>query len=168
MTMVIEADKIATVHYTGTFPEGGVFDSSEGGDPLTFLVGHQQVIDGFEDEMLGATVGETRKFTLTPDEAYGHRDEAATQDAQRSDFSYVDMDVEQALEHGIPFHATNEKGQEVQFRIVAIEGDIVKIDFNHPMAGKTLRFAVEVVDIRDAAPEELSHGHVHGPGGHHH
>ena len=165
---IVEQDSVVSVNYTGTYPQTGeVFDSSEGRDPLTFLVGHQQMILGFEQEMLGATVGETRKFTLTPDEAYGHRDEAATQDVQRSDFPDT-VDVEQALEQGIPLGAYNEEGQPMQFRIVAIEGDIVKIDFNHPMAGETLNFSVDVVAIREATSEELEHGHVHGPGGHHH
>ena len=165
---IVEQDSVVSVNYTGTYPQTGeVFDSSEGRDPLTFLVGHKQMILGFEQEMLGATVGETRKFTLTPDEAYGHRDEAATQDVQRSDFPDT-VDVEQALEQGIPLGAYNEEGQPMQFRIVAIEGDIVKIDFNHPMAGKTLNFSVDVVAIREATSEELEHGHVHGPGGHHH
>ena len=165
---IVEQDSVVSVNYTGTYPQTGeVFDSSEGRDPLTFLVGHKQMILGFEQEILGATVGETRKFTLTPDEAYGHRDEAATQDVQRSDFPDT-VDVEQALEQGIPLGAYNEEGQPMQFRIVAIEGDIVKIDFNHPMAGKTLNFSVDVVAIREATSEELEHGHVHGPGGHHH
>ena len=165
---IVEQDSVVSVNYTGTYPQTGeVFDSSEGRDPLTFLVGHKQMILGFEREMLGATVGETRKFTLTPDEAYGHRDEAATQDVQRSDFPDT-VDVEQALEQGIPLGAYNEEGQPMQFRIVAIEGDIVKIDFNHPMAGETLNFSVDVVAIREATSEELEHGHVHGPGGHHH
>ena len=165
---IVEQDSVVSVNYTGTYPQTGeVFDSSEGRDPLTFLVGHKQMILGFEQEMLGATVGETRKFTLTPDEAYGHRDEAATQDVQRSDFPDT-VDVEQALEEGIPLGAYNEEGQPMQFRIVAIEGDIVKIDFNHPMAGETLNFSVDVVAIREATSEELEHGHVHGPGGHHH
>jgi len=165
---IVEQDSVVSVNYTGTYPQTGeVFDSSEGRDPLTFLVGHRQMILGFEQEMLGATVGETRKFTLTPDEAYGHRDEAATQDVQRSDFPDT-VDVEQALEQGIPLGAYNEEGQPMQFRIVAIEGDIVKIDFNHPMAGETLNFSVDVVAIREATSEELEHGHVHGPGGHHH
>ena len=84
---IVEQDSVVSVNYTGTYPQTGeVFDSSEGRDPLTFLVGHRQMILGFEQEMLGATVGETRKFTLTPDEAYGHRDEAGIQDVQRSDF----------------------------------------------------------------------------------
>tara|TARA_B100001167_G_C16589470_1_gene220725 strand:- start:45 stop:548 length:504 start_codon:yes stop_codon:yes gene_type:complete len=165
---IVEQDSVVSVNYTGTYPQTGeVFDSSEGRDPLTFLVGHKQMILGFEQEMLGATVGETRKFTLTPDEAYGHRDEDATQDVQRSDFPDT-VDVEQALEQGIPLGAYNEEGQPMQFRIVAIEGDIVKIDFNHPMAGETLNFSVDVVAIREATSEELEHGHVHGPGGHHH
>ena len=165
---IVEQDSVVSVNYTGTYSQTGeVFDSSEGRDPLTFLVGHKQMILGFEQEMLGATVGETRKFTLTPDEAYGHRDEAATQDVQRSDFPDT-VDVEQALEQGIPLGAYNEEGQPMQFRIVAIEGDIVKIDFNHPMAGETLNFSVDVVAIREATSEELEHGHVHGPGGHHH
>lgn len=165
---IVEQDSVVSVNYTGTYPQTGeVFDSSEGRDPLTFLVGHKQMILGFEQEMLGATVGETRKFTLTPDEAYGHRDEAATQDVQRSDFPDT-VDVEQALEQGIPLGAYNEEGQPMQFRIVAIEGDIVKIDFNHPMAGETLNFSVDVIAIREATSEELEHGHVHGPGGHHH
>ncbi len=165
---IVEQDSVVSVNYTGTYPQTGeVFDSSEGRDPLTFLVGHKQMILGFEQEILGATVGETRKFTLTPDEAYGHRDEAATQDVQRSDFPDT-VDVEQALEQGIPLGAYNEEGQPMQFRIVAIEGDIVKIDFNHPMAGETLNFSVDVVAIREATSEELEHGHVHGPGGHHH
>ena len=165
---LVEQNSVVSVNYTGTYPQTGeVFDSSEGRDPLTFLVGHKQMILGFEQEMLGATVGETRKFTLTPDEAYGHRDEAATQDVQRSDFPDT-VDVEQALEQGIPLGAYNEEGQPMQFRIVAIEGDIVKIDFNHPMAGETLNFSVDVVAIREATSEELEHGHVHGPGGHHH
>ena len=165
---IVEQDSVVSVNYTGTYSQTGeVFDSSEGRDPLTFLVGHKQMILGFEQEMLGATVGETRKFTLTPDEAYGHRDEAGIQDVQRSDFPDT-VDVEQALEQGIPLGAYNEEGQPMQFRIVAIEGDIVKIDFNHPMAGETLNFSVDVVAIREATSEELEHGHVHGPGGHHH
>ena len=165
---IVEQDSVVSVNYTGTYPQTGeVFDSSEDRDPLTFLVGHKQMILGFEQEMLGATVGETRKFTLTPDEAYGHRDEAATQDVQRSDFPDT-VDVEQALEQGIPLAAYNEEGRPMQFRIVAIEGDIVKIDFNHPMAGETLNFSVDVVAIREATSEELEHGHVHGPDDHHH
>ena len=71
MASKIEQNSIVSVHYTGTFDDGKIFDSSEGKDPLTFLVGHGQMITGFEQEMLGAEVGEKRQFTLTPDRAYG-------------------------------------------------------------------------------------------------
>jgi FKBP-type peptidyl-prolyl cis-trans isomerase SlyD len=162
MTMVIEVDKIATVHYTGTFPEGEVFDTSEGRDPLTFLVGHQQMVAGFEDEMLGAAVGEKREFTLTPERAYGERDDGAIQVVPREQFP-EDME----LKVGMVMAAQTEQGP-LKFSVADITEESVTVDFNHEMAGKTLRFAVEVVDIRDAAPEELSHGHVHGPGGHQH
>ena len=79
MANKIEQDTVACVHYTGTFPNGEVFDSSKGREPLTYLVGHGQMIPGFEQEMLGADVGEKRDFTLTPDRAYGERDEGAVQ-----------------------------------------------------------------------------------------
>ena len=79
MTQVIEQDKVAAVHYTGTYPDGEEFDSSKGKEPLHFLVGHQQMISGFEEEMMGAAAGEKREFTLTPDRAYGERQEGAIQ-----------------------------------------------------------------------------------------
>ena len=165
---VVDQDSVVSVNYTGTFPESGdIFDSSEGRNPLTFLVGHKQMIPGFEQEMLGAAVGETRKFTLAPDQAYGEKEEAAIQDVQRSEFPDT-VDVKQAFEDGVPLSAYNEQGQPMQFYISAIEGDIVKIDFNHPMAGKTLHFSVNVVAIREATSEELEHGHAHGPDDHHH
>ena len=164
----VEQDTVVTVHYTGTFVDTGQeFDSSEGGEPLGFLVGHGNMIQGFEQELLGASEGDTREFTLTPDRAYGHREEDAIQDVPRSQFP-DEIDVEQALEDGYPLAAHDEQGRPRQFKISAIEGDIVKIDFNHPMAGRTLHFSVNVVSVRDALPEELEHGHAHGPGHHHH
>ena len=77
MSGTIEQDAVASVHYTGSFLDGEIFDSSEGKDPLTFLVGHGNMISGFEQEMLGAKKGELREFTLTPDRAYGQRNEDA-------------------------------------------------------------------------------------------
>jgi FKBP-type peptidyl-prolyl cis-trans isomerase SlyD len=163
MTAVIDKDMVATVHYTGTFPDGEVFDSSIDRDPLQFLVGHSQMIPGFEEEMMGAAVGEKREFTLTPDRAYGEKDDEAIQQVPRDQFP-----PEMPLEVGVMGAAQTEQGQQMPFIITDISDDIVTVDFNHQMAGKTLRFSVEVVDVRAAAAEEMSHGHVHGPGGHHH
>ena len=162
MKETIEQDTVASVHYTGTFVDGEVFDSSEGRDPLVFLVGHGQMISGFEQEILGASVGEKREFTLTPDRAYGVRDEDAVQQIEKSQFP-EDMD----LQVGMVVGAHSDQGP-IQFTIKEINEDIVTADFNHQMAGMTLRFNVEVIEVRPASEEELAHGHAHGPGGHHH
>ncbi|MFL2958570.1 MAG: peptidylprolyl isomerase [Candidatus Thalassarchaeaceae archaeon] len=162
MTSKIEQNTIVSVHYTGTFTDGEVFDSSEGRDPLTFLVGHGQMITGFEQEMLGAEVGEKREFTLTPDRAYGERTDAAIQEVPRDQFPEG-----MAIEVGMVLGAQSEQGP-VQFSVASIDDEVVTVDFNHQMAGMTLNFSVEVVDVRAASEEELAHGHVHGPGGHQH
>ena len=159
MSGTIKQDTVASVHYTGSFLDGEIFDSSEGKDPLNFLVGYGNMISGFEQEMLGAKVGELREFTLTPDRAYGQRNEDAIQKIERSNFP-EGMDIEVGMVVG----AHSDQGP-IQFTIMDIDGDLVVADFNHQMAGKTLRFEVEVVVVRPASDEELAHGHVHGPGG---
>lgn len=159
----VENGKVAFVKYTGTFPETGeVFDTNADGEPLPFLVGYKNMIEGFEQEMMGAVEGETRSFTLTPENAYGFRDDSAFQDIPREQFP-ADMEIEP----GMVMAAHSDQGP-VQFTISSIDGEIVRVDFNHQMAGKTLHFEVQVTAIRDATSEELQHGHVHGPGGHHH
>ena len=161
MASKIEHNSVVSVHYTGTFDDGKIFDSSEGKDPLTFLVGHGQMIPGFEQEMLGADVGEKRDFTLTPDRAYGERDEGAVQQIPRDQFP-EDMEIEEGMMLGAQSH----QGP-IQFTIVSIEGDSVTADFNHQMAGRTLKFSVEVVSVRKASSVELADGMVHDPNGDH-
>ena len=159
--MKVENNKVVTVHYIGTFPESDeVFDSSKDKDPMSFLVGHKNMIEGFERELMGAETDETREFTLTPEDAYGNRNEEAIQEMPRDQFP-------EELEIGMMFQAQSENGP-MQFTINEVLEDIVKIDFNHPMAGKILKFSVTVIEIRDASEEELTHGHAHGAHGHHH
>lgn len=155
---VVEANSIATVHYTGTLPGSGeVFDSSEGRDPLSFLVGHKQMIPGFEEELMGAEKGERRTFTLEPERAYGQKMEEAIQTIPKDMFGEIEPEVGMTLMSDVgPFNVT------------AVDGDTITVDFNHKLAGETLEFSVEVVDVRPASEEELSHGHAHGPGGHEH
>ena len=155
---IVEANAIATVHYTGTLPESGeIFDSSEGRDPLSFLVGHKQMIPGFEEELMGAEKGERRTFTLEPERAYGQKMDEAIQTISKDMFGDIDPEVGMTLMSDVgPFNVT------------AVDGDIITVDFNHKLAGETLEFSVEVVDVTPASEEELSHGHAHGPGGHEH
>ena len=155
----IENDTVASVHYTGTFPDSGEeFDSSRGGEPLTFLVGHKGMIPGFERELMGAESGDSRTFTLEPEDAYGMPSDDLIQEVPREMFP-----EEMPLDLGMML--MSDAGP---FRIVAITDDTVRCDFNPPMAGKTLHFEVEVMDVRAATEDEVAHGHVHGPGGHHH
>ena len=164
--MSIQANTVATVHYTGTHPDSGeVFDTSEGRDPLTYLVGHGQMIPGFEEEMMGADVGERREFTLEPERAYGQRDENAVLQIEKSNFE--ELEKEGLLEVGIQLVAHMPQGP-APFKIIEIGEETVTADFNHELAGSSLKFSVEVVEVRNATEEEIAHGHVHGPGGHHH
>jgi FKBP-type peptidyl-prolyl cis-trans isomerase SlyD len=116
------------------------------------------MIPGFERELMGAGVGDTRSFTLEPEDAYGMPSDEMIQEVPREMFPEempVDLGMTLMSDAG-------------PFRIVAITDDTVRCDFNSPMAGKTLHFEVEVMDVRAATPDELEHGHAHGPGGHHH
>ena len=155
----IEKDAVASVHYTGTFPDNGeIFDSSREGDPLAFLVGHSNMIPGFENEMMGAKVGDSRSFTLEPADAYG----------EQTDEKIVEMPREQFPED-VPLELGMMLMSDIgPFRIIAVTDASVRCDFNHPMAGKSLSFEVEVMEIRAATGEEIAHGHAHGPGGAHH
>jgi FKBP-type peptidyl-prolyl cis-trans isomerase SlyD len=160
---VVEQDLVVSVMYTGTFSESGeVFDSNINQQPLVFLVGHGNMIAGFEQEMLGAAEGEAREFTLTPEMAYGHRDDANVQPVPRSQFPEG-----MELEVGMILGAQSEQGP-MQFTVVEVNDDVVIVDLNHQMAGHTLHFSVEVVEIREATSDELAHGHAHGPDHHHH
>ena len=155
---IVEKDTVASVHYTGTLPESGeVFDTSEGRDPLTFLVGHQQMIPGFEEELMGAEKGERRTFTLEPERAYGEKIAEAVQQIPAEMFGDITPEPGMTLMSDVG-----------PFNVVSVDGDTVTVDFNHKLAGETLQFSVEVVDVRAATEEEIAHGHAHGPGGHHH
>ena len=158
----IKQNSVVSVIYTGTFAESGeVFDSNVNQQPLVFLVGHGNMIEGFEQEMLGAAVGEPREFTLTPERAYGFRDEANVQSIPRTQFPEG-----MELEVGMILGAQSDQGP-MQFTVVNVNDDLVIVDLNHQMAGHTLQFNVEVVEIREATSDELAHGHAHGPGHHH-
>ena len=162
----VSNNMVESVHYKGTLPENGeVFDSSEGREPLTFLVGHKQMIPGFEEEIMGAKVGETREFTLPSDRAYGDRDKDAVMEIPREQFAQLEQEA--TLETGMQLVAQLPHGPS-PFTITSLTDDAVTADFNHALAGQSLTFSVEIVELRPASEEELAHGHVHGPDGHHH
>jgi len=160
--MKIEDKKVVSIHYTLTGDDGTVLDSSDGRDPLAYIHGMGNIIPGLESRLLGRSAGDTFKATIDPADGYGEFDAAQIIQVSRSQFEGVkDLSV------GMQFTASGPDGHQM-VTITKIENDVVTVDGNHPLAGQTLHFDVKVVGVRNATPDEMSHGHVHGPGGHHH
>lgn len=160
--MQITANKVVTIDYTLTDEQGQVIDSSQGRDPLAYLHGFNNIIPGLESALEGRSSGDSMNVVVAPGEAYGERDDALVQSVSRELFE----DAEQ-LEVGMRFQSVSEQGVRL-VTVVEVADDSVTVDANHPLAGVTLNFDVTVVDVREATQEELEHGHVHGPEGHHH
>ncbi len=160
--MQIANDKAVSIHYTLTNAVGETLDSSVGGDALVYLHGNGNIISGLEAALTGKKVGDKFNVTIAPKDAYGEHSDDMVQVVAREMFEGVDH-----LEVGMQFHADVSHGPGI-VTVVAIDGDDVTIDGNHPLAGEALTFDVEVVSVRDASAEELDHGHIHGEGGHHH
>ena len=162
MSSTIEKDQVVSFHYTLKDKDGNVIDQSVGGDPLTYLHGHHNIIPGLESHMTKKKVGDKLKVHVTPENGYGSYDPEKRFLIERAQLPDVELEPGMALE----LHA--EDGETLMAAIVAVDEQAVEVDANHPMAGQDLFFEVEVMDIRGASPEEIEHGHVHGPGGHHH
>ena len=159
--MTIQRNKVVTINYTLTDETGSLLESSEGQEPLTYLHGVGNIIPGLEASLEGKSVGASLKVSVPPEEGYGVWDQEKVVDIPKSQFSGVDT-----VEAGMQFSVQSEAGEEV-VTVSKVEGEMVTIDANHPLAGKTLTFDVTIVGVRDATAEELDHGHVHGHGGHH-
>jgi len=153
---------VAYFHYTLTNDAGDVLDSSEGREPLPYLHGAGNIVIGLEKALAGKKAGDKLDVAVSPEEGYGVRNEGLVQVVPRDAFRGVDK-----LEPGMQFQAESSVGP-VSVVITKIDGDNVTVDGNHPLAGETLHFKVEITQVRDASVEEVLHGHVHGAGGHHH
>ncbi len=162
MTLMIGKHSVVSIHYTLKDDDGQVMDSSEGKEPLAYLHGENNLIPGLESELHGKSVGSKFATTVEPKDAYGETSDELVQTISKEMFQGVDD-----VQPGMTFVAQGEGGQQRQVRVVDVKGDDVTIDANHPMAGKTLHFDVEVMDVREATPQEIEHGHVH-TGGHDH
>lgn len=161
--MTIENNKVVTLEFTVKNAETNeVIESSEGGEPLLYLHGFNNLVPGLEKELAGKQVGDKYDVTVSPAEGYGIRDESLVQEVPKEAFQGVEN-----IEVGMAFTADGPQGP-VVVEVTKIEGETVTIDANHPLADVTLGFSGEIKDIREASKEEIDHGHVHGPGGHHH
>ncbi len=156
--MQISKDKVAAIHYTLRDDRGEVLDTSDGREPLYYLHGAGNLIPGMEEGLEGKEKGDKLSLKIAPEKGYGQLDPDMVQKVPRSAFGG------QEVREGMKF-STNQGGV-VTVKEVGL--DSVTVDANHPLAGVTLNFDVEIMEVRNATSEELSHGHVHGPGGHHH
>lgn len=159
--MRIAKHTVVSIDYTLTDKDGSVLDSSKGREPLVYIHGTGSIVVGLEEALEGKDQGAAVKVSVPPEKGYGQRDAKLTQKVPRSMFDVQD------LSPGMRFHAQADHGSHV-VTVTAVDQDSVTVDANHPLAGETLNFEVTVVDVRAATEEELSHGHVHGDGGHHH
>jgi len=159
---VIADDVVVRMDYTLSV-DGEVFETSTKSEPIEFIQGYGQIIPGLERELYGLMPGQSKEVFVASNDAYGDLDPDAMMDVPRSEFG---ADI--PLEPGVEVQVKNEDGEVMDARISKVQGDTVELDFNHPLAGKDLVFDVKIVDLRDATPEELEHGHVHGDVGHDH
>jgi len=145
--MQIAKDMVVSMHYTLTLDTGEVIDSSAGREPLQFIYGRGMIIPGLEKELLALKTGDKKTVTVQPDEGYGLVNEELIQTLE--------------LKVGMALTGRNEQGQQFEVVVQSFTDAEVVIDMNHPLAGKVLNFETEIVAVREASAEELSHGHVH-------
>ena len=155
--MNIADQTVVALQYTLKNATGEVLDQASREDPLLYLHGAGNLIPGVEKALAGSAAGAKVEATVSPEEGYGQRDDQLMIQVPRAELPEGD------LQPGMQFQVQHEGGAGV-VTLTAIEGDTVTLDGNHPLAGETLHFEMEVVEVRAATAEELEHGHVHGPG----
>lgn len=163
LSSAIADGKVVVLHYTLRNDAGEIIDSSAGDEPMAYLHGAGNIVPGLERALAGKSAGYTSKVIVAAAEGYGERVDVPAQSVPRGSFP-----AQLELEPGMRFTAQGPNNQHVPIWVVALEGDKVRVEAQHPLAGATLHFDVEVLQVRDATPEEVAHGHPHGPDGHHH
>jgi len=159
--MQIAKHSVVSIHYTLRDDQGTVLDSSSGKEPLLYMQGVGNLIPGMEEGLEGKKKGDKFDIQVSPEKGYGVRNDALIQKVPRASFG------DQEVKQGMQFHADSGQGTQV-VTVTEVGLESITVDGNHPLAGVGLNFAVEVMEVRAGTEEEISHGHVHGPGGHHH
>ena len=152
---------VVSMEYT-LHVDGELLDTSDGQGPLQFLTGYGNIIPGLENEMIGMKIGDSKEVVVQPADGYGEFDDQAFMKVPRSDFP-----KEMLLEVDAEINMRDDEDHARYAHIESIEGDMVTLNFNHPLAGDELHFHVKVVALREPTDEELEHGHVHEAGHHH-
>ena len=157
----VDDGKVVSMHYT-LHVDGKVVDSSEGGEPLQFIQGMGHIIHGLEHELYDMKVGEKKDVVVAAKDGYGESDPEAFMDVPRESFpSNVPLTL------GTELELRDQEDHPVYARVEEVTDKNVRLNMNHPLAGKELRFSIQIANLRPASDEEVSHGHVHGEGQHH-
>jgi FKBP-type peptidyl-prolyl cis-trans isomerase SlyD len=159
--MQIANNTAVSIHYTLTNDAGEELDSTVGGEPMVYLHGSGNIISGLEKALHHKNVGDKLNVRVEAADAYGEFSDDMIQVVSREMFDGIDK-----VEVGMQFHAAVNSGSGI-ITVIKIDGDEITVDGNHPMAGQSLNFDVEIIGVRLATKEELSHGHIHGAGCHH-
>ena len=159
----MKANQVVTINYTLKDSEGEIIDSTSEGKSFSFLSGSEQILPKLEEAIGGMLIGSKKIVALAAADAYGEYFDDAVQVLQSSEFP-----KEMEIKEGMEFVTNDPDGNQMPFVISKITDEQITVDFNHPLAGEDLTFDVELLTIRDATEEELSHGHAHGVHGHHH
>lgn len=165
--MLVENDKAVQFHYRLRDADDRQIESSEGGSPATYLHGHRNIIVGLEKAMSGRQAGDKFTVTIPPEEAYGMRSPGGPESGSALRVPVKHLQGKQKWKPGMVATLQTERGPR-QVTIIKAGKFMVEVDTNHPLAGKSLTFDIEVVNVRDGQPEEIARGHIHGEGGHHH
>jgi len=172
--MVVEKNKVVSVSYTLYIKSDDesaeeVAEKTDDNNPFVFLFGTGGVIDDFETNLAGKKAGDTFDFRVDAEHAYGNYDDTALVELPLDAFKMQDGKIDyEMLQEGNELPMTDSEGNRLIGIVAEVTDKIVVMDFNHPMAGEDLHFVGSIMEVREATEEELSHGHVHGPGGHHH
>jgi FKBP-type peptidyl-prolyl cis-trans isomerase SlyD len=162
MSKKVIADSVVQFHYDLYSTEGELMESSRDGEVVAILHGHRSVVPGLEAGLKDRSQGERFEVVVQPAQGYGNRVEGLTERVSKKRLQRANR-----LKVGDRTTLQTDSGHRY-VTVLKVGGKMIDLDLNHPMAGKVLRFDVEIVGVRDALPEELAHGHVHGTGGHHH
>lgn len=170
--MKIDSNKVVALTYNLSIPdtegEMEVVEVVSESEPMYFIYEQSGLPEGFETNLKGLSAEDAFDFTVEPEEGYGEYDEEAIINLPKSMFVVDGVENEELLQVGNVIPMTNEEGHSLHGQIVEILEEEVIMNFNHPLAGKKMHFSGKVLAVRDATPEELAHGHVHGDGGVHH
>lgn len=160
--MKVSKEAVVGFEYVLKDERGEILDQSGEGQPLYYIQGAGNIVPGLENAMEGRSAGDSFQVKVEPAEGYGERDEELVMTEPRKNFANIPE-----LTVGMELEAETDAGPQVMV-VTRIDDEEVELDANHPLAGSTLDFSIKLVEVRAATAEEKAHGHVHGPGGHHH